>query len=185
MRGKADEDQLDFDALFREVESRDGWPDPERFPYNHAGAHVADVVRPDLATSRDPLLVVGFTSVDTLVSFLAECHGRLATDPDAHARIRLLVGYEPVGAERAEFGGRVAGLGDEIQAYWLERGISVLLSAKLLRAIDLLESDRVEARRSGQVPVHAKIYRGDQAITLGSSNFTTAGLRRHKEANVR
>jgi phosphatidylserine/phosphatidylglycerophosphate/cardiolipin synthase-like enzyme len=71
--------------------------------------------------------------------------------------------------------------------YWLEQGISLHLSARVLVVLELLRSGRVEARLSadpGQ-PVHAKMYLGDGAVTVGSSNFSRSGLERQIEANVR
>ncbi|MBK9740548.1 MAG: phospholipase D family protein [Actinobacteria bacterium] len=37
----------------------------------------------------------------------------------------------------------------------------------------------------GDTRLHAKIYASDQAVTIGSSNFTNNGLRAQFEANSR
>ncbi|HZG40395.1 MAG TPA: SNF2-related protein, partial [Nodosilinea sp.] len=51
---------------------------------------------------------------------------------------------------------------------------------------ELLRSSKIEARLSNQSrPLHAKIFRGDDAITLGSSNFSQSGLELQHEANSR
>jgi len=45
------------------------------------------------------------------------------------------------------------------------------------------QSSRLQT--SGDRVIHAKIYRGDDAITTGSSNFSYSGLTRQIESNVR
>ena len=69
----------------------------------------------------------------------------------------------------------------------MERGVSVLLSAQILAALEVLRSGKVDVRISADVrrPVHAKVYKGDGAVTLGSSNFSVAGMEQQVEANAR
>src|SRR5690606_3850067 len=61
------------------------------------------------------------------------------------------------------------------------------LSGKIVFARELLASGRIAARYLGTSHnrLHAKMYCGDDAVTLGSSNFTDPGMRRQIEANVR
>jgi hypothetical protein len=69
----------------------------------------------------------------------------------------------------------------EAEAYWLDRGISLLYSAKVIEMIDLLKAGRVEARYlQVQRRLHAKICSGDAGITVGSSNFTEPGKSRQE-----
>jgi hypothetical protein len=105
--------------------------------------------------------------------------------PEAHRSIRLLIGHEPYPTERQDFRGRGHAFSQEVRDYWLGRGISLHLSARVLAALELLNSGLVEVRTSGSIPVHAKMYVADDAVTLGSSNFTASGLERQVEANVR
>jgi CTP:molybdopterin cytidylyltransferase MocA len=74
----------------------------------------------------------------------------------------------------------------EVEHYWLQRGVSLRLSAKLLLCIQRLRDGAVAARYlAGGTALHAKIYLADEGATLGSSNFTESGLRLQLEANVR
>ena len=155
------------------------WPDPRRFPLNQDGSHVEDLVLRDLKTSRSPLIITGFAALDRLIDFIASAQ--------QCEQIRLVIGSEPFDSRREEFSLEDFDLPQEIQNYWLERGISILLSAKLLLCIERLKAGTVQARYVARSPwrMHAKIYVGDEAATLGSSNFTEPGLKRQLEANVR
>src|SRR5439155_22253530 len=61
------------------------------------------------------------------------------------------------------------------------------LSAKVLLAIQVLRAGNVAVRISADAhrPIHAKVFRGDRAVTIGSSNFSQAGLEWQIEANAR
>lgn len=74
-----------------------------------------------------------------------------------------------------------------MRAYWLhERGISIELSAKVLQAVSGLDAGRLQARCiPGPNGLHAKVFVGSKAATIGSSNFTSPGLTSQIEANVR
>lgn len=153
------------------------WPDGHRFPVNADHHHVAEQVRHDLYASAEPLIVTGYAALDRLIDFVAGVDGRA----------RILLGSEPFPARREsyEVGGRH--FPAEVQRYWLERGISLLLSAKLIHCIERLRSAQVQVRYlsgAGQ-RLHAKIYVGEQAATVGSSNFTRAGMEHQLEANAR
>jgi hypothetical protein len=160
-----------------------GWPDPERFPYNAAHTHVRKQVLRDLRESQRPLVITGYSSLDVLIDWLAD----YAQAPQPPAEIRLVLGHEPQPQVRPTH--RLPGysFADEIRDYWLERGIPLYLSAKMLAVLDLLQQGRVQVRISAQPtrPIHAKIYKGDRAATLGSSNFSHAGLGGQIEANAR
>jgi len=157
----------------------DNWPDPWRFPLNRDDARVEDVVRKDLRESEEPLLVTGFASLDRLIDFAASA--------ERCRRIRVVFGSEPFDSRREVFSLTDTDLPHEMKEYWLNRGISVLLSGKLLVCIDRLKAGSLLTRyvaRSGW-RLHAKIYVGDQAASLGSSNFTDPGFRNQLEANTR
>ena len=57
----------------------------------------------------------------------------------------------------------------------------------MVRAIEVIKQGRVEARvlESAHKRLHAKIYVGDGAVTVGSSNFTPPGLQYQWETNAR
>lgn len=64
--------------------------------------------------------------------------------------------------------------------------MSVLLSGALIHVRELLTQGTIEVRTAQKRRiVHAKIYATEPAITVGSSNFTQAGLGGQSEANVR
>lgn len=155
------------------------WPDPLRFPLNQDAARVEDVVLKDLRDSEEPLLVTGFASLDRLIDFAASA-GRCK-------RIRVVFGSEPFDSRREVFSLANTDLPQRMKEYWLDRGISVLLSGKLLVCIERLKAGSILARyvaRSGW-RLHAKIYVGDEAASVGSSNFTDPGFKKQLEANTR
>ncbi|NAZ86332.1 SNF2-related protein [Kineococcus indalonis] len=161
--------------------ARLSWPDPTRFPLNHAGVRVAKQVSTDLEASGEALMVAGFASIAEVVELLAR------REQTGKGRLRLLLGSEPFTGQRRTFGSPAAQFAQEVRAYWLEqRGISLHLSAKIIQARRALEEGRLAVRFvSGPVRLHAKIYASEDAVTLGSSNFTANGLRAQIEANVR
>jgi hypothetical protein len=114
---------------------------------------VEEQVWQDLLESPEPLIVAGYSSLDRIIDFIARA-GRASA-------IRLLFGQEPFDARRAEF--RLTGdaFATEVEAYWLRQGISLLRSAAVIRAIEALESGRVQARyMADRKGLHAKIYCG-------------------------
>ena len=158
-----------------------GWPAPERFPHNSRLTTVRTVVEADLLAAQNPLIVTGFVSLDSLLGLLARVH---ASNGVHH--VRLLLGYEPYAAGKAVFRVGNQRYADEIADFWLEQGISLYLSGAVLAAIEILESGRADARISGEAGiVHAKMYRTERAVTIGSSNYSRPGLVEHIEANVR
>ncbi|QKT03531.1 helicase [Ectothiorhodospiraceae bacterium 2226] len=155
------------------------WPASSRFPLNVNRQHVGDQVLADLRGSREPLIVAGYASLDKLIDFIADC-------PE-DTQVRLLLGFEPFPSRRESFHVRGYSFPKEVETYWLGRNISLLLSAKIIQCIDRLERGPVQARHLSSVSrrLHAKIYVGDRAATVGSSNFTSPGLNNQWEANAR
>ncbi len=156
----------------------ESWPDQSRFPVNLREANVRSMVLPDLRQSVSPLIVTGYASLGTLIDFVDAC--------DASDEIRVLLGHEPFASNRNSYGTRKQTFSDEITEYWSARGVSLSLSAKVVGAIERVKAGvlRVRVAESSQ-RLHAKIYRGDEAVTLGSSNFTGQGMQGQMEANVR
>jgi hypothetical protein len=148
------------------------WPPHERFPFNRAGARVRSVVRSDLAASPEPLIIAGYSSIAELVDFFTEWDDRAHT-----GHVRLLLGTEPYPTERYRFSSTAADFTDEVRRYWEEQGISLRLSAKVIQAIEAVDAGRITARFiHGSAALHAKVYVGAHAATLGSSNFSASGL---------
>lgn len=174
------DDQLDAFVVADQPE----WPPHRYYPYNANGSKVETVLNADLEASADPLLITGYTSLPRLITFLGRSQRRLSKTPDAISRARILIGHEPVRRSTRSF--RIAyDLGQEIADHWLTHGVSILLSGEVVRALHMLEDDRVQIRCSQKVPVHAKIYVTESAVTGGSSNYSDAGLTWQIEANWR
>ena len=158
------------------------WPDPARFPVNHAGSHVRHQVWSDLIGSSDPLVIAGFSSIGELIDLAAAwAHGQ------HEGSLRVLLGSEPFATERSSFASAEAAFTEEVRKYWLEEhGISLRSSAKVVQAIELLDAGRLRVSFvHGRTRLHAKMYVGAAAGTVGSSNFTGAGLGDQIEANAR
>lgn len=158
------------------------WPTPEEFPVNRHRHHVRDVVWNDLITSTHPMLVAGFSSIGQLIDLTSAW-----SDQGHEGQVRLLLGVEPFNSTRVAFRSDRKEFTEEARRYWLEeRGVSLRLSAKVLHLIELLEARKVDSRFvHGSTRLHAKIFVGDQAATVGSSNFTDNGLSSQFEANAR
>lgn len=158
------------------------WPDPRRFPLNQDKNHVATTVLRDLLNGDHPLIVTGYASLDQVIDFLS----RYTQQNDTKV-LRVLLGAEPFEARTRHFGHLGSDHSDEIRDYWLERGISLLHSAKIITAIEMIKVGRLECRKAGDSrrKLHAKIYCSSEAATLGSSNFTRNGLHWQMECNAR
>lgn len=151
------------------------WPKADEFPLNLGPRHVQDTILKDLHQSPSPLLVVGYASLDRIIDFVAQAGDQ--------SRPRLLFGNEPFPSRRESFELRQVSFPKEVERYWLRRGISLRLSAKLIQCLERLKSGHTRARYIGDL--HAKIYCGEEAASVGSSNFTQPGMQRQLEANTR
>ncbi len=159
------------------------WPSGDDFPINHSTSTVRSRVWADLVSSSDPVVVAGFSSIGELIELIAAWSTR-----SGEGTLRIVLGTEPFSTTRSNFATARIAFTDEVQRYWLEeQGVSLRASAKLLRAIELIGAGRVDCRfvDGHDVRLHAKIYCGTNAVTLGSSNFTRAGLSTQVEANTR
>lgn len=157
------------------------WPPGSRFPANHSIETVKSHVWSDLLDSAEPLVVAGYSSIAQLVDFVAawDVQGRNGT-------ARVVLGTEPFTTRRPSFGSGTASFTDDVQRYWYGRGISLRHSAKIISALAAIAEQRLEVRFVDGTPgLHAKVYVGDEAATLGSSNFTHSGLSTQVETNAR
>lgn len=133
----------------------------------------------DLVGSETPMIVTAYTALDYLIEQLPGL--------DTRGPIRLLLGTEPTVGHATRIHPGRTDFPTEIREYWLGRGVSLRLSARVIRFIEALRSGAIEARyleRDGR-RAHAKIYLGDGAVTAGSSNFSRSGLVQQHETNVR
>jgi superfamily II DNA or RNA helicase len=165
-------------------ETDSGWPDRDRFPYNYAKSSVGSIIENDLRRSKNPLIITGYASLEKIIDFLADCYSSWQSNPDAFDRIRILLGNEPYPTKAQEFPTSY-NFSQDIEDYWMEQGISIRKCGKVIAAIELLQKEIVETRIAKEKPIHAKIYKGDSAITIGSSNYSQSGLSSQIEANVR
>lgn len=162
-------------------EPRPEWPEQARFPRNDAPApRVGDLVRHDLAREDDILVITGYSSLEYLIGFL----GGPARN---HELVRIAFGVEPFQAERATKALAESSVPEEMRDHWLRQGISILQSPALLHVVKMIDQGRIVARISPSHSrrIHAKLFANDHAVTLGSSNFSTSGMERLNEANVR
>lgn len=167
------------------IEGQDdsGWPDFENLPYNYGPKKVDGAVFTDLLNSPTPLLITGYASLEKVIELLA----RHAGQGYPSSKVRLLFGHEPTSNKNAtEMRLEPLPLEQEMRDYWVEKNINPLQIVNLFESIRYLESGAVEVRlpKVGRV-IHAKIYVGSDTCTLGSSNFTNAGLKYNIEGNVR
>jgi len=158
------------------------WPPSARFPHNEGGESVRNVLAPELVCSPAILIITGYASLDEILQLLNQ--RRLG----ANDRVRLMLGNDPYVVPRKTYPLGSQSLADEIRDYWLEQGFSVLHCGELLRVRTMVEQnpDNIQLRiATKKHPVHAKIYRTDSSITLGSSNYSKRGLEKQSEANAR
>ncbi|MFO8028475.1 MAG: SNF2-related protein [Cyclonatronaceae bacterium] len=158
-------------------------PDHDKYPMNRGGRDVVwNLVKEDIADSRRYLMITGYTSLEYLVE-------KLGGSLDARECIEIVLGNEPVPPQNisthfpALTDRKSHGLPDEIRTYWLERGISVMLNKPVLMLIEKIRFGKVSFFYRSKT--HAKVYKGDHHVMLGSSNFTRPGMQTQGEANVR
>ena len=128
------------DAFVRSAKIRKvtDWPDGQRFPLNFDGKRVEQIVREDLKSSKIPLIITGFTSLDYLIDFVADL------PVDSPGKIRILLGSEPTAARRKEYSLKSSSFPQEVVDYWFEIGISLRLCHKIVLFIEMIRSGRIE-----------------------------------------
>ncbi len=158
------------------------WPDQDRFPVNLGKKRVQRVLWNDVVSSNDPLLVAGYASIGQMIEVVAAWGER-----DRDGKVRIALGAEPFQTNRVSFRSDDREFTDEATHFWLEeQAISIFHSAKILSVVQLIEDDKLRVRFiHGSDRLHAKIYIGSDAGTVGSSNFTFNGLVQQLEANAR
>ena len=79
-----------------------------------------------------------------MVELIEVTHAWAGRDHDGE--LRIVLGSEPFVTERTSFGTRATMVTDEARTWCLERGISLLDSAKLLETINLIDTGSVQQR---------------------------------------
>lgn len=153
------------------------WPDQNKFPLNEEtqGSHVKEVLLKDIHSSKDLLIITGFTSLSNLV----ETFG--TTDYPQLKKTRIVIGFdvdERVSKKLINYS-----LQSEIKEYWLRQGVSIKLCGPIINIIEKIERGEIFFKTKKRL--HAKIYISDEYAMLGSSNFSKSGLIYQREANVR
>lgn len=111
------------------------------------------------------MLIAGYSSIAALVDFVACWRQASGGRPGT---VRLLLGSEPFPSQRAHFMSPQEQVTEEVRGYWLEHPVSVRLPAKVIRTIAELDAGSLEVRViPGLQRLHAKIYVGQQAATVG------------------
>ncbi|MCS4041506.1 SNF2-related protein [Salinibacter ruber] len=173
------------------------WPPQERFPLNlneplspgqaarqerstgRKGSReersVGETVRKIYRGSGRFLAVTAFTSLEHLLSFFGE-------NPAGERQIDIVLGSEPSPATGGLYES-TRPVAQQARDYWLRRGVSVLSGSGALRLLRAVEEGQVRFHAAGNL--HAKIYVGDGAAVLGSSNFSRQGMAEQQEANAR
>ncbi|OYV64160.1 MAG: hypothetical protein B7X07_07105, partial [Actinobacteria bacterium 21-64-8] len=139
----------------------------------------------DLVSSSSPLLIAGFSSLGELVHLVSDWSTAARGRDEEH--VRIVFGAEPFTSSKHEFRSARAEFTDVARKFWLEvEGVSLRSSAQVLQTIEALERGLLTTRFiHGANHLHAKIFVGEMAATVGSSNFTRYGLGSQYEANAR
>jgi len=165
---------FDAENVLRMRAGRRCWPAGERMPLNAGDRTVAATVLNDLRRSRNPMIVTGYSSLAFLIEQLP------CMEHPELKQIRLLIGNEP---KDQPVPLTVRAVPEQMREYWLARGISVRQSLKLMACLRMLREGKIRVRTLDML--HAKIHLADDAITIGSSNFSRAGFSTMLEGNVR
>lgn len=152
-------------------------PDQEDFPLNlrEQGRMVRDTLLKDIKNSEDYLILTGFTSLSNLIDVFG------ATDYPKLQKLRIVIGFDP--DERVSKRLPHYSLPSEIKNYWVRQNVSIRLCGSIINIIEKIDNGIYHFKAKDRL--HAKIYVGDQAAILGSSNFSKSGTVYQTEANIR
>ncbi|MFW6347175.1 MAG: SNF2-related protein [Cyclonatronaceae bacterium] len=158
----------------------DPLPDHAEYPSNIGTQRSESLIHQDIRESRRYLIITGYSSLEYLIKTFGNAL-------DAEETVEIVLGNEPLAPQQPRRMSYPGGEGDtlplEIRRFWLERGISILLNREVLTLIEKIRYDKI--RFFYRPNTHAKIYKGDTHVMLGSSNFSGPGMRHQDEANVR
>ncbi len=151
------------------------WPNQEDFPLNEDKRKIKDILLNDIGSSKDYLIVTGFTSLANTVEIFGK-------EPlNIQRKTRILLGFEPEIRKRKTW--MKTPLTQEIKEYWINKGIDVLQGGMVIQTIEHIKNGKIEFRIKERL--HAKLYVGDEYAILGSANFSKQGISTQKEATIR
>lgn len=134
-----------------------------------------DILLKDIKSSENYLILTGFTSLSNLIDVFG------AADYPKLQQLRIVIGFDP--DERVSKRLPHYSLSTEIKNYWVKQNVSIRLCGPILNIIEKIKSGTYRFKAKDRL--HAKIYVGDQAAILGSSNFSKSGTVHQTEANIR
>ena len=146
-------------------------PDQAKFPLNlrEQARTVSDILLNDIQNTEDYVILTGFTSLSNLIDVFG------TKDYPKLKRLRIVIGFDPderVGKRLPHYH-----LSTEIKNYWVKQNVSIKLCGPILNIIEKINEGKFNFKVKDRL--HAKIYVGDTAAILGSSNFSKS------EANIR
>lgn len=152
-------------------------PDQAKFPLNlrEQARTVSDILLNDIQNTDDYIILTGFTSLSNLIDVFG------TKDYPKLKRLRIVIGFDPderVGKRLPHYH-----LSTEIKNYWVKQNVSIKLCGPILNIIEKINEGKFNFKVKDRL--HAKIYVGDTAAILGSSNFSKSGTRIQTEANIR
>jgi superfamily II DNA/RNA helicase len=151
-------------------------PDELDFLTNQENKFAEKILLKDIEESKTYLIITGFSSLSYLTKKLVS----IKSIPES----TIVLGNEPIfRSEHNQYAHKRVQLKDEVRDYWLEEGFSIGLCGAVIQLIELINAGTVKFKILEGL--HAKIYVGDNYAILGSSNFSSNGLRNQKEANRR
>lgn len=152
-------------------------PSQEDFPLNlrEQARAVRDMLLKDITNSENYLILTGFTSLSNLIDVFGTIDY-----PKLH-QLRIVIGFDP--DERVSKRLPYYSLPTEIKNYWVKQNVSIRLCGPILNIIEKINNGIYHFKAKDRL--HAKIYVGDQAAILGSSNFSKSGTVHQTEANIR
>ncbi|PVD50140.1 hypothetical protein DC498_21230 [Terrimonas sp.] len=152
-------------------------PGQEDFPLNlkEQARAVRDMLLKDIKNSDNYLILTGFTSLSNLIDVFG------ATDYPKLQELRIVIGFDP--DERVSRRLPHYSLPTEIKNYWVRQNVSIRLCGPILNIIEKINNGIYYFKAKDRL--HAKIYVGDEAAILGSSNFSKSGTVYQTEANIR
>jgi len=151
--------------------------EPLSFPTNEGNFTVLERIISDCRDSKNVLIISGYAGLDQVISFISN-HA-------INANIRIVFGNEPRLSSGNSITKSSAHLAEELRDHWLERGLSPRTDFSVNETIRSIEEGRVSVKIHTKRFLHAKAYLSDTAVTIGSSNFSTPGLKTSRELNAR
>ncbi|MFL5788311.1 MAG: SNF2-related protein, partial [Flavisolibacter sp.] len=129
----------------------------------------------DIRGSESYLIITGFTSLSQLVEIFG------GVQYPSLKSLRIVIGFDPderIGRRLAHYS-----LPTEIKNYWLRQNISIRLCGPIINLIEKIKEGTYTFRVKDKL--HAKLYIGQSAAILGSSNLSKSGTVKQAEANIR